>query len=121
MLTFRYDRLTGMVSGLIVWALYFVVVYSLTGVGCQGGWPSVPVLGTNLLVVTLVGVTVLALTFSLLLGLRGWRGWRGAASPEEPLDERRRFMGLVMLVVSLLAGVAILFTSIPIFMLPPCQ
>src|SRR5690606_8626704 len=58
----RADRLTGIISPMIVWALYFAVVYSLTGIGCEQGWhrERVLLLGNRLTATMAVG-TALAL------------------------------------------------------------
>lgn len=116
-------RLVGMISGMIVWAVWFVVVYGLTGIGCDAGWQRQSVPGGNLLSLLMLLSTILAL---LLIGWCAWRGFKGWQRGEEAgatggeLRQRQRFMGLVMLVLSLLAGIGTLMIAVPILMLEPC-
>lgn len=116
-------RLVGMISGMIVWAAWFVVVYSLTGIGCDAGWHRQSVPGGNLLSLLMLLSTAMAL---LLIGWSAWRGFKSWKRGEEAgpgggeLRQRQRFMGLVMGVLSLLAGIGTIMVSVPILMLQPC-
>lgn len=117
-------RLLGMVSGMIVWAVWFILVYALTGVGCRAGWNRWLLPGGNLLGLSMLASTLSALA---LIGWCAWRGhaaWRssriaGAADGGEPA-QRRRFMGLAMLLLSGLAGIGTLLVAVPMLMLDPC-
>jgi hypothetical protein len=116
-------RLLGVISGMIVWAAWFVVVYALTGVGCDAGWQLREVPGGNLLSALMLASTLLAL---VLIGGSSWRGyvlWRrgvdGTGASREA-GQRQRFMGLVAFVLSAMAAVGTLMIAIPILMLDPC-
>lgn len=117
--------LPGMVSGLIVWAVWFVVVYALTGVGCRAGWHTRAMPVGNLLSIVMLACTVLALLLIFVCARRGYIAWRGARSASGQAGaeavQRRRFLGLTMLLVSALAAVGTVLVAVPIFMLPPCQ
>lgn len=117
------QRLVGIVSGMIVWAVWFVLVYSLTGVGCQAGWQLVRLPFGNLLSLLMLLSTLLA------LALIGWCAWRGLIAlretrrpPSSGADTSRRhqFMALVMLLLSFLAGLGTVLIAVPILMLDPC-
>ncbi|MDQ3618081.1 MAG: hypothetical protein M3374_05115 [Pseudomonadota bacterium] len=71
-------RLTGVATPMAVWALHFVVVYSLVGLGCEHGWHLQRVSGLSLLGWTLLLATLVALGAIAWLGKRAWRGWNGA-------------------------------------------
>jgi hypothetical protein len=119
-----HRRLVGVISGMIVWAVWFVVVYALTGVGCDAGWQhrSLPGGGNQLSLLMLLS-TAVAL---LLIGWCAWRGYQAWKASRESgragLEnlQRLRFMGLLMLVLSLLAGIGTLMIAVPILMLEPC-
>lgn len=117
-------RLLGVISPLIVWAVWFVFVYGLTGVGCDAAWDEVALPAGNALSLLMLISALLALG---LIGGCAWRGygsWRGNRSVADTRDreamQRGRFLGLMMLLASLLAAIGILLGSLPIFMLDPC-
>jgi hypothetical protein len=118
-----YRHLPGMVSGLVVWAVWFVAVYGLAGLGCERGWNEHSVPGGNLLSVTLLGTTAAALAaigWCAVRGYVGWRSGRGRRGPGQEAQHRARFMGFVMFVLSLIAVVATVMIAIPMLMLDPC-
>ncbi|MCD9033247.1 hypothetical protein LDO32_16095 [Luteimonas sp. Y-2-2-4F] len=119
-------RLTGIAAPLAVWALHFVAVYSLQGLACGEGWLRGRVAGAGadaeLATWLLVALTALALAAISWLGLRGLRAWHAAkADPQAGADgRRRRFAAAVAALAAVLAAIAVAFTAVPIFMLPPC-
>lgn len=118
-----YQRLTGAVSGPIVWAVWFVVVYALTGIGCDAAWNERAVPGGNLLSLTMLASTVLALALIGWCARRGYVGWRrGREETAAGLEaqQRLRFLGLVMLVLAVLAAIGTVLVALPILMLDPC-
>lgn len=113
----------GVISGMIVWAAWFVVVYGLTGVGCDAGWQQRAVPGGNLLSLLMLLATLVALAmigWSAWRGLRGWKHGNDPAVPGAEKQQRLRFMGLVMGVLSLMAAGGTVMIAIPILMLDPC-
>jgi hypothetical protein len=119
-----HRSLLGVISGMIVWAAWFAIVYGLTGLGCDAHWHlrRVPVAG-NLLSLVMLLSTALALFLIGWTAWRGFRGWRGSATAGRSgaeKRERQNFMGLSMFVLSLLAAAATVMVAIPILMLDPC-
>lgn len=116
--------LVGVIMSMIAWAVWFVVVYGLTGVGCDAGWHLQDTALGNRLSVAMVAVTLLTVAFQAWCAWRGWVGYRagreGTAGPGLEADRRARFLGLVMLVVALIAIVSTLMIGLPILMLDPC-
>jgi len=119
----RYWRWIGVISGMIIWAVWFVTVYALGSIGCAQGWNRIDVAGGNLLSLILLLSTGLALALICWSAVRGYQGWRhgthGMVAGQEA-RQRITFMGLTMLVVSSLAAVGTLMIGIPILMLEPC-
>jgi hypothetical protein len=112
-----------MVSGLVVWAVWFVAVYALAGLGCERGWNERSALGGNMLSVTLLGATAVALAvigWCAVRGYTGWRSERGRRASGQEARNRARFMGFVMFVLSLIAVLATVMVAIPMLMLDPC-
>lgn len=119
----NYRSLLGVISGMIVWAIWFVTVYALGGIGCDAGWNEIDLPVGNALSMAMLLSTVLALALIGWCAIRGYRGWRHPHDEISGEEARQRlcFMGLIMLVVSLLAAVGTVMIAIPIFMLEPCR
>lgn len=117
-------RLVGMISAMIVWAVWFVIVYALTGIGCRAGWNAVLLPIGNLLSLLMLASTVLALGLIGWCARRGYVAWRSTgpagAGVGREIMQRQRFLGLAMFVLALLAGIGTLLVALPIVMLDPC-
>lgn len=143
-------RLTGMAAPLAIWAAHFVAVYSLQGLACGEGWQRQRVGGAEMVSWWLLLATLLALAAIAWLGLRALRGRRlahagmqgpdpalaaagtalvpaspraggGAAEPAaRSRARRRRFTATLTALVALLSFVAVVFTALPVLLLPPC-
>ncbi len=116
-------RLRAVVAPMGVWALHFVVVYSLVGVGCQEHWHRQMLGGASLLKWLLVLVTILSLGAIAAFGWRAWRRRsqrRDARGDPGQLQSRHNFMDLAATVLSIIAAIAVTFTATPIFLLPFC-
>lgn len=109
-----------------VWALHFVVVYSLVGLGCERDvllqrFVTLPLLTWVLLMVSLAALILIA-----WLGWRAWRIWnaldanRSIAGTAPRVQPRERFMRLATALLAMLAFIAVVFTATPILMLQPC-
>lgn len=104
-----------------VWALHFVTVYSLVGLGCERGVLLQRFALLPLLTWVLVLVTLAALGAIAWLGWRAWRRWSTLDGEQAPrMQPRERFMRLATALLAMLAFIAVVFTATPVFMLPPC-
>ena len=117
------DSLIGMVASPLVWAGHFLVCYILVSLGCAfgfgsetgGEWGTVRIV---LLIVSAGAVLVIAgLTF---LAYRRWRQSGGSEPPHDHLEERHRFMSVAALLLSVLSGIGVVYTAIPLLALPIC-
>ncbi len=118
----RRNGLLTMAMPMIVWAVHFAVIYSLVGLACERGWTLHRMAGLNMLVWQLVVVGVVALALLTWLAMRAIRAARRSdeAIDGQPVNRRHRFVSRVSLALCLLAAVAVLFTTIPAFLLPSC-
>ncbi|WP_411834254.1 hypothetical protein [Pseudoxanthomonas mexicana] len=115
------SRLTGMTVPMSVWALHLLLVYSLGGIACARGWPRERIGGVETVIWLQLGATLLAWLLLAWLGMRAWRTLRAASvAGAGPRDRRRRFVARLTLALSATAALAVLFTTIPAAMLPPC-
>lgn len=121
------SRLVGMAAPPTVWAVHFVFVYSLTGLACAGAWSAREWLGVRLLIWMLLLWTLVALALTAWLGRRAHRLRQRLADAIDRADatsrrdsERQCFTARVTVLLAWLAGIAITFTAVPIFVLPDC-
>ncbi len=73
-------RLAPLALGLGIWALGFVVIYAVQGLGCAFGWDRVAVGGLSLLRL-LVGGLVLATLLAVLIAARRLAAWQAPVGP----------------------------------------
>lgn len=106
----RPRRLSWIASPFLVWGLHFFAAYSLQGLACGRGWPD----ATAWLAIG--GVTLPAFLAVAWIGLRARRG---AAVPDS--GDGRRFAARLVAMLSLLALLAMAFTTIPVLLLQPCE
>lgn len=115
--------MVGVITPMIIWAAWFVLVYALTGVGCEEGWNTRRFAGINQLSLSMLVSAVVAVALMAWCAWRGWRGWRNDGLDTgrgREAAQRRRFLGLVMLVLALLAIAGTLMIALPILLLDPC-
>ncbi|ADV27256.1 membrane protein, putative accessory subunit of cytochrome c oxidase [Pseudoxanthomonas suwonensis 11-1] len=110
----RPSTLVGIAAPMAVWALHFVVLYSLQGLTCGEGW------NPRSSFWAMVALTIPALAVIAWLGLRALRTARAAASGE-PAARRARFAAQATGLCAVLAAVAVLFTVVPVLLLPVCS
>jgi hypothetical protein len=109
--------LTAMISAIIVWALHFVLVYAVVGLGCERPFT----LDRNAAGLWLVAGTLVALGAVLVIGVAAYRVWRRERGHSDPTATRRRFMAAVAGLLAMLSFFAILMTVLPVAMLPSCD
>lgn len=88
----------GMLAGPTLWAVLFVVVYALHGIGCAWGWPSVSFGPTSLQIAAMMGAWFAGLVLHLVLL---WQMPKGH-DREARLQRAGAWIGLVASGVTLL-------------------
>ena len=95
-------------AALLLWSLCFVVLYGGLSLGCEAGWQSREVLGTNAL--TLALVLAWAIHLSALVALLAW-------FVRQPLAPQVRALAVTLTGIAI---VATLWIGWPLLALPPC-
>jgi len=116
-------RLTEMAMPAVVWAVHFVVVYSMAGLACGQGWQRERIAGLEAVTWLMAVATIAAWLVLAFIAWTGWRGRQATRSAGQPLDNiqvRKRFLSTVTLAMAAIAAMAVLFTVIPVFLLPTC-
>jgi len=112
--------LTRVTAPMAVWALHLVTVYSLEGLACTRGWPLERIAGMSQFNWLLVLVSLPALAVTAWLLALGWRDARTPSGAPHEGARRRRLLAWTMMALAAVATVAIVFATLPVFMLPPC-
>lgn len=109
-------------AGPTVWAVHFLLMYVTAAVWCAKTSRDAP-LGDVRWV--LVGYTVVALIAIAHFLRRGWRLHRrgGEALPHDAdtAADRRRFMGFSAVLLSGLSIVAVVYATMPVFVIGTCR
>lgn len=115
-------RLTGIAAPMVVWALHLVVVYSLQGVTCGEDLANPRLAGLHTLTWWLLALTAAAFAALAWMGVRALRARRVSEDDRSSplLASRRRFAATLTALLSALSVVAVLFTTIPVLLLPGC-
>ncbi len=106
----RPRRLLWIASPFAVWALHFVLVYSIQGLVCARGWP---------LAAAWAGIAAVTLPAFAAVAWLGLRAWRRAQAAD--LAGEKRFAARLVAMLSLLAALAMVFTILPTLLLTPCE
>lgn len=113
----------GLLTPPILWALYFVLIYSLHGMVCVGGLENA-LIGKGSLAMLLVVVTLLAMALHAGVGVWAWRLWLriNRHAPPEPseMQQRARFFAAATAANAGLFLVATLWIGLPALILEPC-
>lgn len=118
------DSLIGMVASPLVWAGHFLACYTVVALACAfgfgteagGEWGAVRIV---LVIVSAGAVLIIAGLAFLAYGR--WRQSGGSETPQDHRQERHQFMSLTALLLSVLSGISVVYTSIPLFVLPLCR
>ncbi len=121
----RGYRLTEMAMPAVVWAVHFVAVYSMAGLACEQGWQRGRIAGLETVTWLLAGATLLSWLVLAFIARSGWRGRAAQPGADDarcvrPDQARKRFLSTVTLAMAAIAALAVLFTVIPVFLLPTC-
>lgn len=121
------SRLAGMAAPLVVWAVHFVLVYSITGLACADAWAARQWLGVRLFVWALLAWTAVALALIAWFARRAQHARRRHARAIEAADaatrrelERQCFAARATMLIAAIAAIAVAFTAVPVFVVPDC-
>ena len=117
------DSLIGMVASPLVWAAHFLVCYTVVALACAFGFGTET--GGEWGIVRIVLLIVSAGAVLVIVGLcflayRRWRQSGGSEPPHDHRQERHQFMSVAALLLSVLSGIGVVYTAIPLFALPLC-
>ena len=112
----------GLLTGPVVYALYFISGYLLVEYACQTGILQSALGGLSLYAIIVLLLTLVAALITLLTGLSNFRRWRRRppVRPDAP-DSAVPFMLFGGVLLSVLFTTMILLTGIPFLVLQSCS
>lgn len=118
----------GMIGSPAVWGIHFMLVWALVEGGCAVGIGDQRLLGANAVQVTVLVATLIALLLTAASGVIAYGNWQRARTINLGADmiaaraaERTNFLAVVGLAFTVIFFVVIVFTALPVFVLPPCD
>jgi hypothetical protein len=112
-------KLVFLLSGFLVWAAHFGLVYGINGLACARNFASQPVAGASLVAVGVGAATAIAalvIVAVLALAIAG----RGPGIRHEADGALRAFWRYGTIAIALLGVVAVLWSGLPVLIISPC-
>lgn len=116
----------GLLTGPIVWSVYFLVVYAIVEVACWAGLQGSDLEGLNALSFIVLGLTFAALLITFYFGFLAYRTWQRMSrhtanyAGQSQAEQRSGFMAFAGVLLSGLFALTILLNGIPALILRPC-
>lgn len=112
----------GLLSGPVIYAIYFVIGYLLVEVACNTGTLQTTVAGLSLYAVIVLILTFIAALITLITGLSNFRNWRRRTETRgSDAESAVPFMVFGGLLLSIFFTGLILLTGLPLLVLQSCQ
>ncbi|MEZ4682605.1 MAG: hypothetical protein R2932_51200 [Caldilineaceae bacterium] len=108
----------GLLSGPVVYALYFIVGYLLAEATCQG---TVLRIRAANLVWVIGGLTTLATLLTMIFLWLSYRRWRHHREAEDAVGDALAFMAFSGLLLNGLFALLIVVTGVAVFFIDNCQ
>lgn len=112
-------KLMFFLSGLLVWAAHFGLVYGINGLACARSFATQPVAGTSLVAFSVAAATALAaiiIVAVLVLAIAG----RGPGIGHETDGALRAFWRYGTIAIASLGVIAVLWSGLPVLIIRPC-
>ena len=112
----------GLLTGPVVYAVHFIVVYLLVDVACRVGWLQFSLWGLSGLSIAVLGITLIAALINAGAGVLAYREWQARKDTEGGTQGTYApLMALVGLGLNGLFTATILVTGAPALVLMPCR
>jgi len=109
-----------MLGGLVIWSVRFLAAYSFTAIACSRGWWETSVAGFGLIPFTSMALTAVGVAGCLALLAYAVPRFR-FQSADAAAEENTRFVHQIAATVALLAVLAMVWETAPVFLVPICR
>lgn len=106
-----------LVMGLVIWAVWFVVLYGLQGIGCSIAPPPAEQGALTWINAVLLG---LGLGVTLLLVVIAYRCWKAGPRDGSGEDGQSNFVRRISAGIYLLSAISAAAVTLPVVIYPPC-
>lgn len=107
------------VSGLLIWAAHFTLLYAINALSCERVWMHRQVLGMDLAMLLMIAVTLAVVLALVVIGALAALG-RTPDLPEAANRRTSQFLRKLTVTVSALSLVAVVYQTAAIFVVPAC-
>lgn len=107
------------VSGLLIWAAHFTVIYAVNALACERLWMAQRVLGMELVPFLILMATLVAAGTLAVIGVLAFLN-RTPSLPDAANERTTIFLRKVTITVLALSFVAVIYQTIPAFIVPAC-
>lgn len=116
------DSLVRIAAAPLIWAAHFVLCYGATSLVCVKFAPDGP---ETTLRIALGVLTVAAVAAIAWLGWRSWRQWdypedHDYVHDEATEEDRHEFLGHAAFLLAVISLIGVIYTALPVLMLPGC-
>lgn len=99
-------------AGPLIWAVHFIAIYGFTGILCARlsarlEWFGIGIVSWGIVVATIIAIAAIGAVYL----------W---AAPKRAVQDNRAFIQWMSAALSLLSIIAILWETLPIFLIPAC-
>jgi len=105
------------VFGLIVWAAHFAVIYGFNALACELGLDRQSAFGLTTVPLTISIVTTVAL---IVLAIFALSVWKSGSRLEGQQGQTPYFLNRVTITVVAISALAIIFDTIPVYLVGAC-
>ena len=109
-----------MLAGLILWAVRFLAAYSFTAIACTRGWSDAVLAGIDAVPLG-VGLLTLASALGCAAVLARAVPRLGFTASDADAEENTRFVHFIAATVAALALLAVIWETLPVFLVPVCR
>lgn len=112
-------RMLFLLSGLLIWALHFGLVYAVTTIACARGFSGNSGGGLGVVPLTIAAATCFAVVLQGLVVITAGRG-HGPGIGGEPDTSVREFWRYATVGIAVLGAVSVAWTGVPVLFVHPC-
>ena len=106
-------------GGLIIWGARFLAAYIFTAIVCARGWAGVSLAGLGLVPAVVTLFTLAAAAGCVAIMLRAASHLRRSSSDAD--EQNTRFVHYIAATMAALGLLAVIWETLPVFMIPICR
>ncbi|HEV7346211.1 MAG TPA: hypothetical protein VGN60_11335 [Devosia sp.] len=114
-----FKPLLASVSGLVIWAAHFGIIYAVNALNCERRWMDQTVLGMGLVPFAITMATIAAVLGLAIIAALAFLD-KAPNLPDAANERTSVFFRKLTITVTALALVAVIYQTIPVYVVPAC-